>query len=871
VLKCIVFPIQMGTSSSTQASISCWNTFGRQTSIGDVPGDRDVHKSNADEKVGGTKDGVHRRCRTMGRSNSLRFTGDQELSWRPPYDKVPKERHQLAACLKNHPNLKRLALSDNQIDMLVDGAFKVFVEPGEVVMSEGDLDNATFFVVIEGSMEVVASEPFEIVQENEMAYLSRSEEPPKPEENWKKSSKPKTIRRMNAIASYGESSMTFGTPRWATVTALERSVVWVFSQSNFKIVQHKGSHAPSVQKTKEDELLIATSLQENHNLQRLTPLTYHHLQMLVSVAWKEVVAQGATFMQEGDLTADALYIVGEGSFEFNGTEPFEVVSKGKVGYLARAAHTGDTLPKNASSRTVQTVGRGICFGEISMLYCAPRFATVKALEPSVLWAIDRSSFIMVQMKAAEDEIKDRVKYLNQLEALNAFSTEDKEKFAGVMDCMRWTKGEKLSLEGPDGNSLCILYEGSVASQNADSAQQVLEADRALGIVHLLGARSLTGSTVASDDLVVRSDFATGLVLSNDEFAKIWDRLIEAAPAPTFTRYTTSVSKEGHQHNKLTLDSFKTVGLLGCSALGPVSLCQHKSSGALYALKSMSKGLIVQKGLRKSILREKMLWMEVISPFIIRAIATFNSPQTLSFLLEPALGGDLARACQQYGLFGSNQHTRYYTASVILALEHLHKRRIVYRNLKLENILVSEKGCPKLTDFSLAKLVVGHTFTTCGTPEYMAPEVLAGIGHNRAVDWWALGVLAFQLMVGYSPFRSEHPMEVYSNIMCGISRVAMPQAIPPDLRNLITALLAPAPIDRLPMRQGGIKNVMDHSWFENFEWQRLRTETMDPPFVPPSVKNAAGHLSMFSAKEGDLPRPVDYVACDSGWDFEFATQ
>merc|ERR1711871_835852 len=112
--------------------------------------------------------------------------------------------------------------------------------------------------------------------------------------------------------------------------------------------------------------------------------------------------------------------------------------------------------------------------------------------------------------------------------------------------------------------------------------------------------------------------------------------------------------------------------------------------------------------------------------------------------------------------------QFYTAGVVCALGHMHTRKIIYRDLKPENILLDDKGYPKLVDMGLAKFVAGKTYTTCGTPDYFAPEMISGIGHNHAVDWWAFGVLLFELMTDTTPFKGAHPMQVYSKVAKGVA-------------------------------------------------------------------------------------------------------
>lgn len=779
----------------------------------------------------------------------------------------------IVASLKNNPNLQHLAqFSEEQLEQLVKVAWKEVVESGREIMTEGDLNNAKFFIIAEGTFEVVASGPFEVVTHSGMSYLSRPEQVPEPTSK-------KTVRRVGRCGSFGDSSMLYDTPRWGTATALERAVVWVISHSNFKVIQQLSAQGPSTEKSPEDEQMLANALRANANLQRLTPLNHEHVKGLVKIAWQKVLSPGHTLMHEGDLNADAFYIVGSGLLEFVGSEPFEVQTIGDVSHLSRAAHSGQALSPNSRSVTTRTCGRGLCFGEITMLYCAPRFATVKALEKSVVWAIDRSNFQMIQMKAAEDEIRDRMRHLNNLAVMKSWPQDDKEKMAVVMETMRLKKDEVLSREGEDDTILYILCQGSVQTLVGGQERGILEADHADSVVHYFWEDALTGAKASPATVQVVSDTATALILEREEFMKVWDRLLEATPSPAFERYTTTVSKVGHPSDELTLGSLVKIGLLGVGALGPLELHKHGSKKDLYVLKSMDKGLIAQKGLRKSVMRERMLWMEVISPFIVRVFATFRTPQTLSFLLEAALGGELADAYGSKKLHGSKEHAMYYVAGTVLALEHLHKRKIIFRNIKPQNVLLSHLGHVKLTDMSLAKRLVGHTFTTCGTPTYMAPEIVAGTGHTRAVDWWSVGVFTFWLMAGWSPFESNHPMEIYSKVMRGIARVSWPDACAGPVGDLIGSLLQPLGIDRLAMRQGGIQNVINHPWFSGFDWEAMRKGNMEPPYkptwdIPPrrwkdTEVSSSIYLSHFAAYAEDLPKPVEYFDDGSEWDEDFA--
>merc|ERR1712060_650719 len=192
------------------------------------------------------------------------------------------------------------------------------------------------------------------------------------------------------------------------------------------------------------------------------------------------------------------------------------------------------------------------------------------------------------------------------------------------------------------------------------------------------------------------------------------------------------------------------------------------------------------------MNEKSILLMTNSFFIIKLFETYNGSQTLYFLLEPALGGELYATYNRKGMHGSEKHAKFYIAGVVFAFEHCHERRIIYRDLKPENLLLTDTGHIKLTDMGLAKFVIGKTYTTCGTPDYFAPEIIASTGHTNAVDWWMLGILLFELMTGHPPFESAVPMQIYSKVLKGIGKVQMPSSVPAPAEALIKGLLKKEP-------------------------------------------------------------------------------
>lgn len=186
--------------------------------------------------------------------------------------------------------------------------------------------------------------------------------------------------------------------------------------------------------------------------------------------------------------------------------------------------------------------------------------------------------------------------------------------------------------------------------------------------------------------------------------------------------------------------------------------------------------------------------------------------------------------------------KFYAAEVTLALEYLHSRNIIYRDLKPENLLLDRHGHLKITDFGFAKRVPDKTWTLCGTPDYLAPEVVSNKGYNKSVDWWSLGILVYEMLCGYTPFwDSGSPMKIYENILRG--KVKYPSYLDNQARDLLEKLITADLSKRLGNLYGGSEDVKRHPWFAEVTWERLAKKDIDAPYSPP-VKGGTGDASQF---------------------------
>ena len=196
------------------------------------------------------------------------------------------------------------------------------------------------------------------------------------------------------------------------------------------------------------------------------------------------------------------------------------------------------------------------------------------------------------------------------------------------------------------------------------------------------------------------------------------------------------------------------------------MAKHKKSNKVYAIKMLKKSEIIRLKQVDHIHNEYKILSSLNHPFIVEMKGVIpTDPKFLHFILEFIQGGELFTILRTQGNFPIEQ-AKFYAAHITTIFEYLHGKNIVYRDLKPENILINTNGYLKLTDFGFAKIVEGKTYTLCGTPEYLAPEIILNKGHSKPVDWWCLGILVYEMLVGIDPFNDDDPMMIYQKIIKG---------------------------------------------------------------------------------------------------------
>ncbi|XP_045712058.1 cAMP-dependent protein kinase catalytic subunit PRKX isoform X2 [Phyllostomus hastatus] len=314
-----------------------------------------------------------------------------------------------------------------------------------------------------------------------------------------------------------------------------------------------------------------------------------------------------------------------------------------------------------------------------------------------------------------------------------------------------------------------------------------------------------------------------------------------------------------------LQDFDTLATVGTGTFGRVQLVQLKTAKRFFALKVMSIPEVIRLKQEQHVHNEKSVLKEVNHPFLVKLFWTYHDERFLYMLMEFVPGGELFSYLRHRGRF-SNSAGLFYAAEIVCALEYLHAKEIVYRDLKPENILLDKDGHVKLTDFGFAKKLVDknqapgpkkrdkekpwgeklpsvtagahpdqdqnsppRTWTLCGTPEYLAPEVIQSKGHGRAVDWWALGILIFEMLSGFPPFFDDNPFGIYQKILAG--RIDFPRHLDFNVKDLIRKLLVVDRTKRLGNMKNGADDVKRHRWFRTLDWDAVPQRKLKPPIQP----------------------------------------
>jgi len=290
--------------------------------------------------------------------------------------------------------------------------------------------------------------------------------------------------------------------------------------------------------------------------------------------------------------------------------------------------------------------------------------------------------------------------------------------------------------------------------------------------------------------------------------------------------------EDQLNNNLELvsgrESLELIKTVGTGTFARVSLCRQKASSKFFALKIISLQDTIRLKQVEHVKNEKSILKTIQHPFLISLTDSWKDSRFLYLLFPYIPGGELFSYLRNAGRF-SPSTTLFYSAEIVSALEYLHSLSVAYRDLKPENLLLDRQGHIVITDFGFAKVITDRTWTLCGTPEYLAPEIIQSKGHTNAVDWWALGILIYEMLAGYPPFFDDNPFCIYEKILAG--KLEWPQHMEQTAKDLIKRLLVHDRTKRLGNMKAGAEDIKKHRWFKSIDWEEVYQGQLRPPIVP----------------------------------------
>ena len=287
--------------------------------------------------------------------------------------------------------------------------------------------------------------------------------------------------------------------------------------------------------------------------------------------------------------------------------------------------------------------------------------------------------------------------------------------------------------------------------------------------------------------------------------------------------------------------------------GRIKTAITKRTEELVVMKILKKMNVIKSKQDQHIINELNIVPFLHHPFLLEFLSLFQDEKNLYLAYEFIPGGDLFTLLKAENRFSLDK-SQFYIAQVIYALEYLHSKNIVYRNLKPENILINKNGYIKLSDFELVKTIEDRTYTLCGTPGYMAPEIILNKGYGLGVDWWALGILLYEMICGVDPFADDSPMKIYENILEG--KIKFTSDFDDISKSLIKHLVERDISKRYGNLKNGVEDIKNHEFFKSLDWDKLLKQEISAEFVPKIKQDNKLSYYDFYPDSDDEVEPLD---------------
>lgn len=721
--------------------------------------------------------------------------------------RVPKNaqtRSMISKALKNHYLFS--SLDQVEIDEMIDVMAMVTIQAGEHVITQGTAGNC-FFVLESGMCDIVVDGQL--------------------------------VGKYNNGDAFGELALLYNCPRAATILATTGCILWSVERTMFRKIMATTASAT--------QLARVNFLKNVELLQRLSN---NQLQKVAAALKLQRFNDGEYIIRQGE----------DGN-------TFYIIVEGKVRCTSRG--TGP----DAVEKELMVLYRGNYFGEMALMLHEPRQANCIAVGNVDCYVMDRAQFtkLLGPLRSLIDR-QMRIRVLRSVPLLSSLNDDELDILAHALNVVSFEDKSKIIREGDTGDTFFMISDGKVSVQK--SGFEIMQ----LRSGEFFGERALLANEPRAADCVAVGQVEC-LTLQRDAFERLLGKLDHIMQREIQRQQMMQQAVLGKVDirsaapavKQILFKDLEKIRTIGSGTFGRVLLVRHRPTNQAFALKCMQKANIVETHQQKNVLYEKGIIQECDHPLILKLFETYSDANQLYMLFELVQGGELwsllyEKAFQvARGIAGAFDVSvaRFYASNVAESLRYLQKMEVAYRDLKPENLVIDSQGYLKMVDFGFAKhvpyyrsgMLMERSFTLCGTPEYLAPELVLNKGHGKAVDHWALGCLLYELIAGRTPFQHNDQNKIFEKIIQGRAQIKFHPKFDPDAKDLVLKLLEPNPALRIGSLAGGMQDVLNHPFFANakFDWAALAKKTMKAPFVP-QLKDAFDAANFDAANEDANVRP-----------------
>ena len=513
-----------------------------------------------------------------------------------------------------------------------------------------------------------------------------------------------------------------------------------------------------------------------------------------------------------------------------------------------------TFAVDKDGKKIDSITRGACVGEQALLFNAPRTATVRFAPKNrndygIVWCLNRSTYRNCSTKLRRDVDDEKFAFLRRIPLLASLYNSEITLMSRALQKQEFEAGTTIFSQGEEGDKFYLIMDGSVIGHEKSTDGNFtktfeLSKNEWFGELALKYNKPRSATIAAKENCIC-------LVVSRKDFNSLFGSLDSMMQRQIEEYQRPQQSTKEYRLNlfKRSLADFEKGPFVGRGKYGAVRFVRDNGSDTTYALKMVKKSWVHAKKPKQSKRRINALFNERnmmrefsndsnASPFLVKLRGTFKDEHNVYFLMSAAQGGDFFNVLKTRG-YVDEKTAQFYIACMIEGLEHLHKHNMIHRDLKPENIVMDSRGYGMITDFGFTKKLNSSngnkTYTLCGTPGYMAPEVILGQGYGLGSDWFSLGCVLYDMVTGAPPFPSRADQFTMIKKMMS-NKLHLPMYLSFWLKDILCQLLKLKPTKRLGVVKGGATKIKEHHWFKDFDWDGLRKGTLEAP-IKPCLENA----------------------------------